>query len=106
MVIYDSAAIYLESQPTALAKIAAINEIQAALLIAAVDAATKGNISEYMLNNGQTVIKTVYKNDKEIYDSYDRLEVLKQRLINQSVNGRMVRLSDQVNFIGRRRYGW
>jgi hypothetical protein len=97
MAIYDSAAIYIESATTIEAKIIAIEAIQAALLSTALKAASQGNISEYQLNDGQTIIKTVYRNAKEIQASYDAFEVIKQRLIN-SLNGRVMRLMDSKNF--------
>ena len=97
MVIFDSASIYVDSQATIQAKITAIDNIQAALLTSALEAAEKGAISEYQLNDGQTIIKAVYRSAKQIEEAYDSFERIKQRLIN-SLNGRMVRLVDRRNF--------
>lgn len=99
MVIYDSAAIFVESCKTLADKIAAIEAIQDALLSQALKAASKGPISQYSLNDGQTIINATYRNAKEINDSYMAFETLKQMLINR-LNGRSFRLVDKQNFIG------
>lgn len=98
MVYFDSADLYIESYSTNVAKIAAISAIQDALLSSALKAAAKGDISEYMLNDGQTIIKTVYRSGAEIQKAWNDFERIKQIYINR-VNGRMVRLVDSKNFI-------
>jgi hypothetical protein len=97
MVIYNSAGIYIASKTTALEKIRAIDDIIAALLITAADAAGKDNIEEYQLNDGQTTIRTRYKNGASIMSSIKGFEDLKTYYQNQ-INGSMVRLVDQSNF--------
>ena len=98
LLYFDTEGMYVQSCTTRLAKIAAIEAIQDALLTSALTAATKGAISEYMLNDGQTIIKTTYRNASEIEAAYDAFERIKQRLIN-STNGRIVRLMPANNFI-------
>lgn len=99
MVIYSSADIYIESCTTLRAKIAAISAIQDALLTSALKAAAKGSISQYSLNDGQTIISATYRNAKEINDAYTSFETVKQIYINR-LNGRSVRLLDSKNFNG------
>jgi len=97
-IYFDTEGLYIQSCTTKLAKIAAIEAIQDALLTSALTAASKGAISEYQLNDGQTIIKTVYRNASEIEMAYDAFERIKQRLIN-SINGRIVRLMPSNNFV-------
>lgn len=101
MVIYDSAAIYVESCQTTRGKINAIENIIQALLIASVKAATTGNLSQYSMNDGQVIINCTYRNVNEIADSITALEGTKQMYINR-LNGRKMRLVDSKNFINGR----
>jgi len=99
MVIYNSADKYIESCQTVRDQIAAINAIQAALMSQALKAASKGPVSQYSLNDGQTIISATYRSTKEITEAYWDFERIKQVLINQ-INGRMFRLVDGKNLIG------
>lgn len=101
MVYYDSADIYIESATTIRAKITRINTVITALESSALKAAAQGNISEYSLDDGQTKIRTVYRNPEEVAASINAFEVIKQRYINK-LTPRMVRLVDSKNF---KRYG-
>ena len=97
MVVYDSAASYVGSCATLQAKITAIDAIITALETMALSAAEKGDLSEYSLDDGQTKIKTVYRNVTDITASIDNFERIKQRYINQ-LTGRRTRLVDSKNF--------
>lgn len=96
MLYFDSEGLYIESLTSKLAKLTAIENIQASLLTTALKAVGTGNMSEYMLNDGQTIIKTVYRDASAIYAAYDNFEKIRQRMINQ-INGRIVRLVDSKN---------
>lgn len=100
MIIYDSAAIYIEIATTLKDKIAKIDAVITALETSALTAAGKGAIQEYSLDDGQTKIRTVYRNAKEVADSISAFETIRQRYINQ-LNGRMTRLVDSKNFTNR-----
>ena len=102
MVVFESAGLYINSKTSARDKIAAIDQIIESLLITAADAATKDNIEEYQLNDGQTIIRTRYKNGAAIMASIKSFEELKNYYINQ-INGNMVQLTDRTNF--NKRYG-
>lgn len=97
MVYFDSADLYIEDKATMAEKITAIEAVQTALLSTALKAAATGNMTEYMLNDGQTIIKTVYRSPSAVMDSYNAFEQLRQIYINR-INGRMVRLVDRENF--------
>ncbi len=100
MVVFDSAAIYLDTCKTNKEKIVAIDAIINALMITATKAAANDNITEYALDDGQTKIRTMYRGTAAIFESINAFEKLKQMYI-QRINGRMVRLVDGKNFIGR-----
>jgi hypothetical protein len=97
MVVYDSAAIYIDSCTTLQAKITAIDQIIDALLSVAAKSAAGDNISEYSLNDGQTQIRTVYKGADQVTESIQKFEKLKQLYVNR-LNGRAIRLVDAKNF--------
>lgn len=93
---------YLANCPTLKAKILAIEGIQAALLDQVLATITSGNeLSQYSLNDGQTIISASYKNSSEVMSDYRKYEDLKNFLRNQKI-GSMVRLVDSKSFP----YGW
>lgn len=103
MIIYDSAVVYIQTATTLKDKIAKLDAIITALETSALTAASKSAIQEYQLDDGQTKIRTMYRNAKEVADSITAFETIRQRYINQ-LNGRMTRLVDSKNFTNRR-YG-
>lgn len=103
MIVYNSAAIYIDSAADLREKITRIDAVIDALETTALVAAEKNSITEYSLDDGQVKIKTVYRNSTEVANSIDAFERIKQRYINQ-LNGRTFRLVDGKNFI-RTRYG-
>lgn len=103
MVYFDSASIYIQSQSTLEAKIAAIDAIIEALELEALNMAGKASIQEYSLNNGQTIIKTIYRGAVGIASAIEDFERIKTRYINR-LNGRHVRLVDSKRFNGRNGY--
>jgi hypothetical protein len=105
MVVYETCGIYVQSKTTLKDKIAAIDEIIAMLETTALDMAGKDAIQEYSLNDGQTIIKTIYKGSVGIASAIDDFERIRQRYVNR-LNGRMVRLVDSKNVTRRNwRYG-
>lgn len=101
MVTYDSANIYIQCATTLEGKIARIDAIITALEDTALKAAANDNISEYSLNDGQTIIRTVYKGADAVLNSIMAFEKIKQMYVNR-LNGRVFRLVDGKNFTGRR----
>lgn len=98
MIVFNSADIYIESCTDLRAKIAAIDAIIAGLETAALKAATQGHISEYMLNDGQTIIKTAYRSPVDISKSIFAFEQIRERYVSKLNGGRMTRLVDGKNF--------
>lgn len=109
MVIFDSAAIYIDNlggytcvQDKWKARIAALDNIIDALEIAALTAAGRSHLTEYTLNDGQTQIKCMYRSASEIQQAIMDYEGMKNYYINK-LNGRVFRLMDGKNFIPNRR---
>lgn len=96
-IYFDSAYIYIESATSIKDKISRINAIITALETTALKAAANGNITEYSLDDGQTKIRTAYRNPMEVANSISAFEVIKQRYINK-LQPRIVRLVDGKNF--------
>lgn len=97
MVVFDRCGLYVESQTTLAAKIVAIDAIIDALIIQGADSIATENITEYQLNDGQTIIKQVYRGTTAIAKANDFWEAIKQRYVNR-LNGRVVRSIDSKNF--------
>jgi hypothetical protein len=97
MVVYEAASDYIRTGKNNKEKIDKIEQVIAALEVVMLDAATKENIEEYDLNDGQTKIRATYKGVKSIMAAIMSLETLKNYYINKTV-GRQVRLVDEKNF--------
>ena len=93
MVIYDSAAIYIQSSTALCEKIAKIDSIIAALEDTALSSAANDNIEEYWLDDGQSKIKTTYKGTDEVFKSIHAFEKMRQIYVNR-LNGFVVRMVD------------
>lgn len=100
-VIFISDRQYLQSCSTIEAKIVAIDAIIDALyeqmLVLAQD---DSPIQEYMLNDGQTTIKCIYRSTQSITSSIDVLTKQRNRYANQG--RRVMHMIDSKNLIGRR----
>lgn len=92
-----TADVYIESAKDVKDKIRRIDAIINGLTSAALKAAATGNISEYMLDDGQTKISSTYRNPLEVQRSIMAFETIKQQYINQ-LNGYTIRLVDSSNF--------
>lgn len=97
MIIYDSAFIYIDSATSLRDKICRIDDIIDALLNTALESAASDNLTEYMLDDGQTKIKAVYKGTDAVLRSIKVLETTKQIYVNR-LNGRTIRLVDGKSF--------
>jgi hypothetical protein len=100
-VYFDSADVYIQCASTLQDKITRIDAIITALEDTALKAAANDNISEYSLNDGQTVIRTVYKGADAVLNSIMAFERIRQMYVNR-LNGRVFRLVDSKNFTRRR----
>lgn len=97
MVFFDRCGLYIQSKQSLQDKIAAIDAIIDALIIQSADAILSENISEYQLNDGQTIIKQVYRGSANISKAILAYESIKQIYVNR-LNGRVVRSIDSKNF--------
>lgn len=97
MIVYDSCGIYVQSQTTLEAKLTAIDNVIDALILSGATMAVNDNIQEYSLNDGQTIIKTIYKGSVGIANAIKYWESIRQMYLNR-LHGRMVRLVDGKNF--------
>jgi hypothetical protein len=95
-VYYDSADVYIEKAADLLEKISRLDAIITALESTALKAAGTANIDEYMLNDGQTVIRTKYRDVQQVMAALMAFERLKQMYVNR-LNGRAYRLVDGKN---------
>jgi hypothetical protein len=94
---FDSELIYIDSKTTARERITAINAIIDAMLGSALKAALTANKQEYMLNDGQTTIKTIFRSPQQIADAVIALETLAS-IYKSRINNPGVRLVDSKNF--------
>lgn len=98
--IYETAGLYIRSKTTLAEKIVAIDQVIAALIDAQIAAAEQATVEEYLLNDGQVQIKSIYRNPKDISAAIDLYEKIRERYVNQ-VNGRVMQLKDWRNFTKR-----
>jgi len=82
---YGSITLYVESRTSLVAKIQAIENIEAAILIAILDQASGAGvgIAMYELDDGQVRIKTNYRSSQDITAALNALNLVKQRYIRQ-----------------------
>lgn len=92
---------YILTLATREARIAAIDAIiEAKLVQAATLAGQTDPVTEFMLNDGQTIIKGIYATPEQIIKSIEVLERLRNFYANQG--RRTYRMINEKNFIGGR----
>ena len=94
---FESASTYIQGASTIAAKITAIDNIIDALLVTAADSASNDGIKEYMLNDGQTVIREEYTGVNHIMESINAFNKLRTYYENRA-NGRVTRMVPGLNF--------
>lgn len=99
MQYYSDPFTYIESCKTLKARIAACDAIIDALIIAAGKAAAGENITQYTLNDGQTIISTTKRSSSDISASIIGIERIRNLYVNKST-GRVFRLVDGKNLTG------
>jgi hypothetical protein len=95
--IFDSCGLYIQSKTTLRDQIAAMDQIILALNLAILRAAGGEDVTEYQLNDGQTIIKQVNRGVAGMTKSLMEIEALRNYYINK-YNGRVFRLVDSKNF--------
>lgn len=115
MVVYESIKQYIECSTNLVDRINRIDQIIEAIENSMLSRAETGggannstiNVEEYSLDDGQTKIRTKYRSSEDFAamgGMLAQLDFLKQRLIarlNNNITGRVIRLVDGKNFIGR-----
>lgn len=96
MAVYNSYIDFLAIKTGAAAKITAIDAIIDALLLTVLKAVEKGNVSEYMLNDGQSIIKTVYRSPIQVTETIEALRMVRQQYMND-ITGRVHRAASGDN---------
>lgn len=94
---FDSEALLIESKTDARAKIAAIDACINTLLTSVLASVGKAAVQEYLLNDGQTIIKTSYRNPNEVIKAVEALRILRQQY-KSIIQGRSVRMVDAKVF--------
>lgn len=100
-VVYNDAHLYITSCTKLEERIEKIDQIIDALLDMAIKAASTGNFSAYSLNDGQTQIRTEYRNTTDVNNAIKAFQDLRDTLevnVNNKKTGRMIRLVDGSNF--------
>lgn len=90
---------YIQSCTTAKAQIAAIDEIISKLIVSAAAAAEGEHITQYSLNDGQTIISTTKRSAAQIQQSIIAFRRLRNDIVSDKT-GRIYRLVDGKNFTG------
>lgn len=97
-VYYDSCGLYIQSFTDLAGKINAIDAIIDALINQGIATAGNQGIAEYQLNDGQTIIKQIYRDSASLSRAIADYERIKQIYVNR-MNGRVFRAIDGKNFI-------
>ena len=97
MLIFDNCGLYIESKSSMADRITAISAVIVAMEAALLRAASGQDVSEYQLNDSQTIIKVTNRGVDAITKSMQALIALKQYYIN-NYNGRVYRALDSKNF--------
>lgn len=99
--IFESDTAYIQSATTIEEKIAKIDEIIDALYEQMLKLAqTNTPINEYMLNDGQTIVKGIYRTSTSIVNTINILTMQRNRYANKG--RRVYQMVDVKNFTGRR----
>ena len=98
MATYDTIFDYYACGTDTADKIARIDAIILALEVSMLKGAVSSHVSEYHFNDGQTIIRTIYRDVSEINKAISGLEQMKNRLINNNCLGRVMRLRDEDSF--------
>jgi len=93
IITYNNAGLYIEDASTLEDRIKRLDIIIDALDATALTAAASGHIDEYLLEDGQSKVRTSYRNVTAIADAILAYERIKQMWINR-LNKRVVNFRD------------
>ena len=66
---------------------------------AAVSFASNSHIEEYRLDDGQIIIKTIYRKMDDLSKAIEKFETIRNMLINRDCIGNSIKLRDQDSFL-------
>jgi hypothetical protein len=95
MALYSCPKDYLDTCTETSDKIKKINTLISALEDSAIRAAASGEIEEYMLDDGQSKIRNVYRSIEDIANAILSFEKIREMLINRMPGNRSVVLRDR-----------
>lgn len=95
--VFNSESDYISRAQGLRERLDRIDSIIDALLLQSVSAAANSDISEYQLDDGQTKIRTMYRDSAQVASAIAGYERLKQMYLNR-LQGRVTRLMDGKNF--------
>ena len=106
MIYYASVGDYLAEARNDCAKLAALENIWWALCAASASAsdASTATVQELMLNDGQTIVKTMYRSPEQLLAAQDDVDRQIQKFKNR-LRGRTVQMKSAPNFLYGR-LGW
>ena len=96
--IFESEFLFIDSVEDMSDKVDKIDLIIKALLDLAASSAGKEDVAEYMLDDGQTKIRTQFRGMSSILRAIKDFEALRQMYFNR-LNGRVFRLVDSKSII-------
>lgn len=99
--LYSCPAQYLETASSIEEKIVKLDVIINGLYDAAIRATESGEFEEYIIDTGQSRIKTIYRDMTHLEQSIIAFERIRQRLINK-INGSSVILKNKYSNIPKR----
>lgn len=90
---FENPVLYIESATTLEDRVNRLDSIIDALIAESLRAAGNQRISEYFLDDGQTKVRTIYRNTTEISNAIRDFEQVKHMYLNR-LNGRVFNLRD------------
>ena len=99
MATYDTIYDYYACNKQTKTRIEKIDSIIDGLIDASVQAAANADIEEYRLDDGQTIIKTIYRDMTKLEQAISHFQRIRTRLINDNCIGRVQKLRDRDSFI-------
>ena len=104
--IYDSLAVYVsQSKGNLIEENQLLQQVLDSLKIALLDGIGNSNTQEFMLNDGQTIIKGINRNPLDLQKMMKAIKELMMENENR-INGRVWKSVNARNFMDNRFYNW
>jgi len=86
----------LESEISLKAQLDMIRQLKTQMITTLTNGVLKGNIQEYQLNDGQSIVRTQYRSMTDLFNGYKGLEIIENTLIAK-LTGRQTNLINDRN---------